>query len=192
MKDKSLMRQKAYVRIILTFFFCSIGSAQGSTVGLPNQINMSNDCSEVSGIYDEAKPDHPGAAPAGLWAFGFPLSELKTNDNTVKLRQLSIHFGADRTLHIDYLIDGSLVSSRTFTSSGYVCENGKLRFVVYKRTGDQIFDMLSNEGTITNTSVMFRVNDYLNVKTTSDAKATFYHFIPHTSHSESVLSFPVH
>lgn len=176
-----LLRQKTIVRIILTICFCSVGLAQAS-----------NDCSDVSGFYDEAKPDHPGAAPAGLWAFGFPLSELKADDNKVKTRELSIHFGADNTLHIDYLINGGLASSRTFTSVDYVCERNELRFVIYKRTGAQIFDMLSNEGTLTNTSVLSRVDNYLKVQTTSEAKATFYHFIPHSSHSEKVWSFPVH
>lgn len=186
------MRQIAIFSGILVLYVCSLSSVQGVTTDLPNQQKMSSDCLEVSGLYDEAKLDHPGASPASLWAFGFPMSQLRINDYTVKSRQISIHFDAEKTLHIDYLIDGNLVSSRAFTSPDYVCEKTGLRVVIYKRTGDQVFDMFSNQGTITNTSVIFRANDYLNVKTTSDTKATFYHLIPHTSHSESSWSFPAH
>lgn len=114
-------------------------------------------------------------------AFLLSHSKVRLNDSAVKEREISIHFDPERLLHIDYLIDGKSVSSKTFTPSEYVCERRGLRLQVHKRAGEQVFDVLPNQGTLTIEATLFRVEEYLYVKTTCDTKATFYHVIPSSS-----------
>ncbi|MFA6063394.1 MAG: hypothetical protein WC736_12450 [Gallionella sp.] len=152
---------------------------------------MSNDCSEVTGRYAEAKPTALGAAPPGVWAFMFPHSQVRLNDNTVKLREMSVYFDVEKSLHIDYLIDGSAVSSKIFTPSEYVCEKAGLRLSINKRTGE-VFDKVPNRGTLTITAIMFRVKDYLYVKSTWDTKALIFYIISDAAFSEWWSRFSVH
>jgi hypothetical protein len=150
---------------------------------------MSNDCSEISGRYIDGEPDHMGGLPPGVWVFSFPYSQLRIDDNTVKSRGFSIYFDAEKSLHVDYLIDGNAVLSKTFIPSDYVCKKQGLRLSTYKRTGEQIYDMFPNRGTIVGTLLMFRVNDGLYIKESFESKATFGHIIPSTSHSERWTRF---
>ena len=145
---------------------------------------MSDDCSEVSGRYAEAQPSYPGAAPPGVWAFMFPHSQVRVNDNTVKSREMSFYFDTEKSLHIDYLIDGNPAASKTFSPSDYACEGTGLRLSISKRTGQGVFDKVPNWGTHTITAVMFRVEDYLYVKNTSDTMALILYFIPDFASSE--------
>ena len=121
----------------------------------------------------------------------FPHTQVRLNDNTVKLRELSVYFDTERSLHVDYMIDGVPVSSKTFPSSEYVCEKSGLHLTINKRTGE-VFDKVPNWGTNTIMAVMFRVNDYLYVKSTWDTKALMFYFIPDTAYSEWWSRFLVH
>lgn len=150
---------------------------------------MSSDCSEVAGLYAEGEPGAPGAAPPGVWAFLFPVADLRLNDKTIKERSLSVHFGANRLLHVDYLLDGKPASSKSFGTDQYVCEKNGLRVSIHTRSGEHVYDKFPNRGTLKVVSVLFRVGDRLYVNTAWDTKATFYSVIPSDSYSETWASF---
>lgn len=187
------MRHIFIIICILSLCSCSSGSIREYPSDWPARPVMSSDCAEVSGKYADAAPFFPGGSPPGAQIFMLndhaDISKLRLNDNTVNSRELLVHFDAERTLHIDYLINAGSVLSRTFTPSDYVCGKGGLRLSIYNRTGEQVYDMFPNRGSTSETLLIFRVSDYLYVEFTSDTKAAFYHVIPSTSHSEWWVRF---
>lgn len=178
--------------LIATLILCSCSRAHVETYpsDWPNQSETSCDCTKISGVYAEAQPSYsveetilPGgvvervqkgsSVPPGVRAFFVPpLSEDRTrlNDKTVKSREISIYFDTGRSLHLNYLIDGIIVSSKTLAPSDYVCNKGTISFALHRYKGHP-YDKFPNRGTSINSVTIFRINDYLYVERSSKVRA---------------------
>ena len=174
---------------------CALSSCISSTTNpypsdWPNQNSSNLKCGDVAGAYidpnsvitEPAEPDSRAVVTvAGLQAwrtFWFLDFAPRSNDRSIKSRAFTLSFEPDKSLKIAYLIDGDIVSSKTFSASEYVCEKGKLTFVAYERAGDEVYDMFPNRGTMLERRTIFRISDYLYVNSYSSTKAIFYGFFP--------------
>src|SRR5689334_21124467 len=103
----------------------------------PSPSVVNGDCEKISGLYNEAKPLYPDSSPPGLWTFVYPIPKESVSqiNRTATSREIAIFFDKVKSLHIDYLIDGKVASSKIFTSSDYTCEKGVLNYTNSQRSG---------------------------------------------------------
>lgn len=194
-RTASVARYGAVLVCNLLLSSCAINNVEKYPPDWPARLISVNSCSDVSGIYADSKPYGPTSPPAGAELFLFldhvKSSTLRLYDKAVKSRVLHVYFDSSRTLHMDYLINGTPAASLTRARSVYRCGKHGLVIPMYRRSGAQIFDMLPNYGRTSISLVMFRVGDYLYIEWDSHAEAWFYHVIPETSHNENWMRFLV-
>lgn len=127
--------------------------------------------------YSNGYSESGGTLDSAWLLFGF-YKVARHADPSVSFRKFSLAFDPQKTFVITYIINGAEVARKEISPSEYKCEHGLLKFVAWSRTGDQVFDMLPNHGTITHFAELLRSGNTLYVKFTDKTSAIFYGVFP--------------
>lgn len=171
--------------------------------GWPALAGMLGTCAEVQGSYIDPNRQHwdyeeqpsrelggkyGGSFEAAWRALGLPAQEVQWNKRLAMPRVFTIAMNADQTVSVKYLIDGAVVSSRSFTKSEWSCGRDGLTLTILDRTG-QVLDKISNEGRTIRQATLYRMSRHIYVKSTDSTKAMVMMVFPQSFYDVSWSRF---
>jgi hypothetical protein len=171
--------------------------------GWPVLAGMSGTCAEVQGSfvdpnarrweYEEFPTRELGTKQGGSYdaawlALGLPGQEVLPDKKAALPRVFTIALGADQSVSIKYLLDGEVVSSRTFAKGQWSCGSDGLTLTLLERTG-QVLDKLPADGHAVRRATLYKLDGRLYVKTSDHTKAWVIQVIPQSFHSVNWFRF---
>ncbi|MDD4965125.1 MAG: hypothetical protein PHI11_14530 [Gallionella sp.] len=155
---------------------------------------MSANCSEVFGYYDEADPKESGNPVPSSNAFALVpygrYNPLRTNDKTVRTRQIRIAYDNEKNVNISYFINGLMVLNKFIPLKDSSCDQNGLHLTLRREYGT-MHDKIPNYGTSVNVATLWRDDQYLYVKTTLKSAGLTMYVIPYWGTNEHWYRFPV-
>ena len=158
----------------------------------PKLAGMSDTCTEIQGSYldpnswrweSEEIPGSPlgskhgGTREAAWIVFNLSAKDVQPENKNVKSRVFTVSLNPDQLLTVNYFIDGAAVASRSFTKENLSCGKDGLMITTLDRTG-VVLDKFPNEGRTVRRSTIYKLNEHLYVKTTSETKAKVIKVLP--------------
>lgn len=169
----------------------------------PKLTGISNTCAEVQGSYSDPNswrwereeiPGSPlgakygGTREAAWIVFGLPAKEIQSEKN-VKTRAFTVMFNPDQSVTVNYLIDGTMVTSRSFAKETLSCGKDGLTITILDRTG-VVLDKFPNEGHTVRRSTIYKLNEHLYVKITDETNAKVIKVVPQSFLNVRWFRFP--
>ena len=154
----------------------------------PELAGMSNTCAEIGGTYldpdamqwqheNRASGEKFGGTRIAAWPiFRIPAELARAGDGSLS-RSFELRLEPGHILAIDYRVNGEIVASPRFEGSDWNCGQDGLRITTLNREGT-VLDKIQNHGRTTMSSVLYRVGNYLYVRTDAVTETMVLHVIP--------------
>ncbi|MCP5324931.1 MAG: hypothetical protein H7A09_01200 [Oceanospirillaceae bacterium] len=153
----------------------------------PQLSGMSDTCVEVQGSFvdpnswrwerEEKGAKYGGTREAAWITFGLPAQDVLSEDPKVKSRTFTISIDSEQSVTVKYAIDENVVASRSFAKGKWSCGKDGLTITTLDRSGG-VLDKLPNEGHTIRRSTIYRLNEYVYIKTLYETKARVFYVVP--------------